>query len=138
MVDVKISRERFIVRHSNLLEPADYYRFIHFDGFTSDWNGLGLDDEDLSCLQIQIMLAPQQGRVIPGTGGVRKMRFGPLSWHRGKRGAVRVLYSVFPDFSVAVLAAAYSKGKCEDFAAGDRRKLKMVIKEVQSALERGD
>ncbi len=33
---------------------------------------------------------PLAGDQIPGTGGVRKMRFGALG--RGKRGGVRVIY----------------------------------------------
>jgi hypothetical protein len=49
-----------------------------------------LDDLDLAVLQIQIVLTPLGGAVVAGTGGIRKMRFRPLSWNIGKSGAVRV------------------------------------------------
>ena len=138
MADDKVSRIKFVVRHSNLLEPEDYCRFIHFDGFTTDWKDLRLRDDDLATLQIQIMLAPQQGSVIPGSGGVRKLRFSPPSWNKGKRGAIRVLYAIFPDFSVVVLAAAYAKAEQEDISSDAKKSLKVIIREVQGALDRGD
>ena len=102
------SRQKFVVHHSNWLKPEDLYRFIHLDGFTSDWNELKLKDEDLQTLQLVIMANPTAGPVVAGTGGVRKLRFSPPSSNKGKRGAMRVLYAIFPDYSVAVLAAAYS------------------------------
>jgi len=133
----KNSRLKFVVRHSNLLQPEDYYRFIHFDGFTSDWKDLDLGDDELSQLEIQIMISPQQGPVIPGCGGIRKMRFSPASWHRGRRGAVRVLYAVFPDYSIAVLGAAFAKSEQENISADDRRSLKALVREIKSVLDRG-
>jgi len=135
MADRKASRIKIAVRHSNLLQPDDYCRFIHMDGFTEDWKDLDLDDDDLRILQIQIMLAPQQGPVIAGTGGVRKLRFSPPSWNKGKSGGVRVLYAVFPDFSVAVLAAAYSKAEQESVTQDEKRALKLIMGEIQTALE---
>jgi hypothetical protein len=112
-------------------------RFIHFDGFTADWKDLRLSDDDLRILQIQIMLSPQAAPVIAGTGGVRKMRFSPPSWRRGKRGAVRVLYAVFPDYSATVLAAAYQKNEQEDITASEKRALRELLEEIKDELKRG-
>lgn len=137
MADGNPSRVKFTVRHSNLLSPDDYLRFIHLDGFTADWKDLNLSDDDLSILQIQIMLGSQSAPVIAGTGGVRKLRFAPPSWKKGKSGAVRVLYSVFPDYSVAVLAAAYSKGDREDITTQEKKLLRSIIGEIGRILESG-
>ena len=125
----------FVVRHSNWLNPEDYFRFIHLGGFTSDWNDLKLNDDDLAALEIQLMLSPQQGSVISGTGGVRKVRFSPPSWNQGKRGALRVLYAIFPDFSVAVLAAIFSKSEKGNINADDKKMLKQLMHEIQRYLE---
>jgi len=49
-----------------------------------------LDDEHYQQLQIALMLRPEQGAVIQGSGGLRKLR-----WARpggGKRGGLRVIY----------------------------------------------
>jgi hypothetical protein len=66
----RASRAGFVVRHSNLVGPEDYCRFIHFDGFTMDWKDLSLTDDDLAALEIQIMLKPLGAPVVPGTGGL--------------------------------------------------------------------
>jgi hypothetical protein len=59
------------------LKPDDFLRFVETDDFVSQWATLGLDDEtDLWDLQISIMQNPEIGKIIPGTGGLRKVRFG--------------------------------------------------------------
>ena len=53
---------------------------------------LYLDDDDYSELQQFMMRDPQAGKVVPGSGGVRKLR-----WRRegiGKSGGLRVIYFV--------------------------------------------
>ncbi len=49
-----------------------------------------LADEDYRKLQIGLVNRPQVGAVIPGSGGLRKVRWA-LSG-RGKRGGVRIIY----------------------------------------------
>ena len=49
-----------------------------------------LDDEEYSELQQFLMRQPEAGDIIPGSGGVRKLR-----WARsgmGKRGGLRIIY----------------------------------------------
>lgn len=51
-----------------------------------------LDDDEYSELQQYMIKNPEVGEVVPGSGGVRKMR-----WSRsggGKRGGLRVIYYV--------------------------------------------
>jgi mRNA-degrading endonuclease RelE of RelBE toxin-antitoxin system len=49
-----------------------------------------LDREAYRALQLTLLLRPEQGAVIPGSGGLRKIRWGVDG--RGKRGGVRVIY----------------------------------------------
>ena len=49
-----------------------------------------LSDEEYSQLQLALIANPEVGSVIPGSGGVRKMRWGVAG--RGKRGGLRVIY----------------------------------------------
>jgi len=59
-----------------------------------------------------IAFHPDCGDVIPGTGGLRKVR-----WTRtgsGKRGGSRVIYYLRNDRSEIVLIVAYAKAKFED------------------------
>ena len=48
------------------------------------------DDDTLSELQSYLVAQPTAGDVVPGTGGVRKLRWARAGM--GKRGGVRVLY----------------------------------------------
>lgn len=49
-----------------------------------------LSDEDFGALQRALMANPEAGPVIPGSGGVRKLRWAAPG--RGKRGGYRVIY----------------------------------------------
>ena len=50
------------------------------------------DDESFSALQDLLMLHPEAGDLIPGTGGLRKLRFADKRRGKGKRGGLRVIY----------------------------------------------
>ncbi len=49
-----------------------------------------LNDEEYSALQQTIALRPDAGKIIPGSGGLRKLRWAG-SGH-GKRGGLRIIY----------------------------------------------
>ena len=52
--------------------------------------GATLADEEYRTLQAALLLRPEQGSVIPGTGGLRKIRWGGKG--HGKRGGFRIIY----------------------------------------------
>jgi hypothetical protein len=64
---------------------------------------------------------PAGGVVIPGTGGLRKMRI-PLQG-RGKRGGGRVIYWFYSENFPVVLLLAFAKNEAEDISPDRRRKL---------------
>jgi mRNA-degrading endonuclease RelE of RelBE toxin-antitoxin system len=49
-----------------------------------------LNDDDYRRLQTILVIRPDAGDLIPGGGGLRKIRWGAQG--RGKRGGVRVIY----------------------------------------------
>jgi hypothetical protein len=77
--------------------------------FTRNWSKLGLTDADLAKLQLRLMANPQEGRVIPGTGGHRKLRIRLPA--RGKRGGGRVIYIIFWAEQLIRLANVYAKNQ---------------------------
>lgn len=51
-----------------------------------------LDDEAFRGLQNLLMMHPEAGNLIPGTGGLRKLRFADSQRGKGKRGGLRLIY----------------------------------------------
>ena len=79
-----------------------------------------LFDEDERRELIDFLAAnPTAGDEIPGTGGVRKLRFGALG--RGKRGGARVIY-YFGGMEMPIYALlAYAKSARTDLTPTERR-----------------
>jgi hypothetical protein len=86
--------------------------FIHTRVFDRQWAEVGCDDDDLLELQKAICDNPQGAPVIPGTGGIRKIRI--TLEGRGKSGGARVLYVDFVIRGVVGLLYAYPKNKKEN------------------------
>ena len=61
--------------------------FITLPSFDVKWKSLGLDEDDKSRLEQELLDNPKIGPVMQGTGGVRKMRFAFRD--RGKSGSDR-------------------------------------------------
>jgi hypothetical protein len=64
-------------------------RFVETHVFT-DLVCKALVDDEYRALQSSQLLRPEQGPVIPGSGGLRKVRWG--SQGKGKRGGLRLIY----------------------------------------------
>jgi hypothetical protein len=80
------------------------------------------------------MTAPRAAPVVPGTGGLRKLRFAPPEWHTGKRGALRVCYAYFREHSIVVLMAAYSKNRKDNLSPAEKTVIKKMIAEIGELL----
>ena len=63
--------------------------FVETPIFTAEVQAL-LSDEEYAALQQHLVAQPTAGDVIPGTGGLRKVRWTTMG--RGKRGGTRVIY----------------------------------------------
>ena len=86
-----------------------------------------LSDEDYRTLQIALVLRPEQGPLIKGGGGLRKVRWSPRG--AGKRGGVRVIYYWRPDEQVFYMLIAYAKTTQGDLTADQLRVLARIVRE---------
>lgn len=73
------------------------------------------------------MLRPEQGPVIPGTGGLRKVRWAKAGG--GKRGGVRIIYYWAPAEMVFYMLYAYTKSEQGDLTAAQARTLGRLVRE---------
>ncbi len=103
-------------------------------GFVSEWQKLRLSDEDLSALEQILMENPNAGKIIAGTGGIRKIRFAPPSWNTGKSGATRVCYVIFAAVEAAYLLTLFAKNEKSNLSASEkamyRRWMKMMNDQI--------
>lgn len=115
----------------------DVANFIQLRGFSEEWDELGLSDEDLRELEIAIMLSPEAFPRVKGTGGLRKVRFSPKGWRRGKSGALRVGYVFFKEYQIVVFVILYSKGEKDDISPAGKKAIKNLIGRLENELSRG-
>ena len=110
--------------------------FIEVPLFSKRWIEIGLTDTDLFELQLVLLDNPDLGRVIEGTGGIRKLRFSLP--HRGKRGSVRVCYVDFAEFGTIYLITAYKKSEQEDLTDSEKNVLKGLVKQLKEEARRNN
>lgn len=101
--------------------------------YVSDWKRLGLTDDDSQALEALLLANPRAGAVVPGAGGVRKVRFAPPSWRTGKRGAARVIYAYFVAAEVVYLLLAYGKNEQANFTPREKKQVAALAKRIADA-----
>ena len=74
---------------------------------------------------------PLAGDEIPGTGGVRKLRFAALG--RGRRGGARVIYYYLDETMPVYALLAYAKTAKTDMAPDERRTVAKIAAALKAA-----
>jgi len=77
---------------------------------------------------------PECGAVIPGTGGVRKVRIALEG--RGKSGGARVVYYFQNDRWPVIVLTIYPKNEKANLSAAERNALAKMIAELKTARAR--
>lgn len=85
-----------------------------------------LTDDQLIALEYRLLLAPDAGDLIPGTGGLRKIRV--ASGGKGKRGGSRVVYYWYVEPEKIQFCRIYEKSEQADLPKSE---LKNIIKELE-------
>jgi mRNA-degrading endonuclease RelE of RelBE toxin-antitoxin system len=101
-------------------------RFVETRVFT-DLVCKTLDDEEYRALQSSLLLRPEQGPVIPGSGGLRKVRWGTKG--RGKRGGLRLIYFWDPETATYYMLFLYRKSEQGDLTKAQTRVLGRLVRE---------
>jgi hypothetical protein len=84
---------------------------------------LSIDDFDI--FQKNLAENPSLGDIIPGTGGIRKVRLKSTS--KGKSGGFRVCYYDFAQKDRLYLLLIYSKNEQENLTMEEKKFLKSLI-----------
>jgi mRNA-degrading endonuclease RelE of RelBE toxin-antitoxin system len=86
-----------------------------------------LDDDAYFEFQKALIKNPEAGDLIPGTGGLRKLRHEDKRRGKGKRGGLRIIYYFWIKGSEFWLFTVYDKDEAVDLTAGQRKQLKKCI-----------
>jgi hypothetical protein len=84
-----------------------------------------LSDDEYSELQQALIANPEVGAIIPGSGGVRKLRCGLAG--RGKRGGIRVIYFLRTRQGQIWMLTLYPKNVAENIPAHVLKQIKGEI-----------
>lgn len=97
--------------------------FIESPIFTEDLQTL-LTDEEYAEFQSFLVVSPEHGDVIQGTGGLRKIRWAANG--KGKRGGVRVIYYHVNSNMQIRLIYIYKKGVKDDLSEREKAILRQL------------
>lgn len=100
--------------------------FEEFAPFTRRVMGL-LDDDDLAQVQGLLLARPDAGKIIPKSGGLRKLRVAAKG--HGKRGGARMIYYWVVARDRILLLDIYAKNEKEDLSDAELKLLRMLIKD---------
>ena len=88
-----------------------------------------LADDEYAGLQKDLHGKPFAGDVVPGGGGMRKLRWTCAATGKGKRGGIRALYYWRTAEDKIYMLFAYGKGAKDDLTETQKKTLRNWIKE---------
>lgn len=86
-----------------------------------------LSDEEYRQLQLALVIHPDMGTLISGSGGLRKARWSLAG--RGKRGGVRTIYYWAASEDQILMLFIYAKNEQDDLTAAQLKILRRIIEE---------
>jgi hypothetical protein len=78
--------------------------------------------------------SPQAGDLIPGLGGIRKLRFAPVG--RGKSGAFRMIYYAMTDDVPILALLIYGKNEQTNPTSDQRKAMLAVVNGIKAKAKR--
>jgi hypothetical protein len=99
--------------------------FVEDEKFTRAADRLLTDGERFE-LMATLVKSPEAGKVIPGSGGCRKLRFAAKG--KGSRGGARVIYFFRSQAGQIRLLEIFAKNEKEDLSADEVKNFKSKVK----------
>ena len=112
------------------------FQFVEAPAFTR-FRDEYLDDEGLAELQRYLAMNPESGDLVPGTGGVRKLRWKDSRRGKGRRSGLRVIYYCFLSDQEIWLMTLYDKDEAADLTKAEKDQLKKALEAERSVRKTG-
>jgi mRNA-degrading endonuclease RelE of RelBE toxin-antitoxin system len=108
------------------------FTFIESPSFSTQLADLWTDAE-YAAFQQFLATHPETGDVIPGLGGLRKVRWAAKG--KGKRGGARVIYLLLVLPGIIYLFHAYTKGDITDLSPEQKKRLRVAVEEIKAQFQ---
>lgn len=111
-----------------MFDASDYWiTVVELPGFARAAGGV-LTPDEIEGLTLYLANNPDDGEVIPGSGGLRKLRWAAKG--KGKRGGARVIY-YFRDLNMPLyLLTLYGKGEKIRLSEAEKRRARAIVEEI--------
>ena len=126
LFQVIADNKKMVLANYTAMPYNEIVEFIEATAFTKYLYDYLSDDEYLG-LQSFLLQYPETGRVVSGSGGVRKIRWAMSG--KGKSGGVRVIYYFKKQDDEIWLLTIYSKSEVENIPA---HVLRQIAKEIEN------
>jgi hypothetical protein len=103
-----------------------WFQFVETPAFTRFREDY-LDDDGFAELQRYLATNPEAGDMVPGAGGIRKLRWKDLRRGKGRRGGLRVIYYCFLSEQEIWLLTLYDKDEAADLTKDERGQLRRAL-----------
>jgi len=126
-----------IVRMVAVKDPIrrNALQFVEAPAFSRYREGY-LDDEEFRELQEALAANPEEGDLIPGAGGIRKLRWRDSRRGKGKRGGLRIIYYCFLSDDEIWLLTLFDKDEASDLTKDEKAQLRRALEAERAARKR--
>ena len=108
--------------------------FLEIDTFIQARKRL-LSDDEYESIKDALAENPKEGKVIPGTGGLRKLRWRDEARSIGRRGGLRIIYYSLVKREEIWMFNAYSKTAQADLTDDQKKAFKQLLQEIKKEHE---
>jgi hypothetical protein len=112
--------------------PQRWLQFVEAPAF-SRYRENYLDDHAFAELQRSLIQNPEEGDLVPGAGGLRKLRWKDPRRKKGKRGGLRVIYYCFLSDEEIWLLTLYDKDEASDLSKDEKNQLRRSLEAERAA-----
>jgi hypothetical protein len=116
-------------------QASNRFQFVEAPAFSRHREEY-LDDDGFRELQEGLASNPEAGDLIPGLGGIRKLRWKDRRRSKGKRGGLRIIYYCFLANEEICLLTLYDKDQAVDLTKDEKEQLRRTL-EAERAVRKG-
>ncbi len=103
-----------------------WFQFVEAPAFAR-FRDRYLDDDGFSEFQLYLAKNPEAGDMVPGAGGIRKLRWKDERRGKGRRGGLRIIYYCFLSEQEIWLLTLYDKDEAADLTKEERDQLSRAL-----------